>query len=226
MKIKKFNAILVTAFLSGALLIPSAIGLMGRTLWRPLTSLDEAVEVIAGERTISDAFASEGKQVTTIQWRSRRGEMPGEATLKKWVAGDRTYYEISGPINRHFTSRGAVLNSEWGSYFACEVFFAREGDTYDQWLINPAHSAIYHFVSPGKFAGQGSLASSRYQVRINGDRVFISFWCYNSDTPRNIVFNYNHSIGNKPDNLSWVTTRIHQNSYLWIHHDPASWTDP
>jgi hypothetical protein len=232
MKIKRFNVIVAAVVLGGALLAPSAISAVGKTLWRPVeaaVAVQQSVgRIIAGDKTASAAFTSEGKEVTTMSWRSRNGDLPGKTTLKKWVAGDRTYYEISGPINPQFSDLAADSKGHWGNYFACEVFFERGGSVYDQWIINPVDSFMYHYSAPSSCGSKGRtgsshLSDSRYQVRVEGDRTFITFWCKSSDTPRNIVFNYNNP--SAPGKLNWVTTHEHQQNQHWNHHDPALWTD-
>jgi hypothetical protein len=225
MKIKKFNAILATALLGGALLVSSSVCYVARSLWGlPGASTTAVVEVIKAD---VNAFSSEGRQVTEIPWRSSRGEMPGKATLKKWVVGDRTYYEASGPINPDFRDRRAQPSS-WYNYFAFEVFFARGGDTYDQWIINPVNSFVWHAGDRCKYVGDDPLSASRYQTRLDGDRITITFWCNNNDTPRNIVFNYNKPSPLLPQGewLSWVTTDLGRSHQPWWHHHPTEWTNP
>jgi hypothetical protein len=230
MKIKKFNAIMIATLLSGALLVPTTVAFIVQMVRHsPISSATatfSGMEVIAGEKAISSAFMSEGKQATMIQWRSQRGELPGKTTLKKWTVGDRTYYEICGPINPNFRDRGTLMSSQWGSIFACEVFFERGGSAYDQWIINPNQSSILHFSKPltGDYhrdATHNQLPDSRYQVKVLDDRVWITFWCHNSDTPRNIVFNYNNTTGT--GGLNWVTMDTQKNGPVAIHHDPSAW---
>jgi hypothetical protein len=139
--------------------------------------------------------------------------------------GDRTYYEATGPINPRFRDVRARPDS-WEDYFAFEVFFARGGNAYDQWIINPNNSFVFHFEDRCRRTGRSDLPSSRYRVKIEGDRVSIIFWCHNSDTPRNIVFNYNEPTPSTPEKLSWVTTDLGQDHDPWWHHQPAEWTDP
>ena len=175
-------------------------------------------------------FSSEGKQVATIPWQSRFGQMPENATLQKWTEGDRTYYRVSGPINPQYADIAASKRHDWGKFFSCEVFFQRGGGAYDQWIINPNGSMIYEYSAASrkagcgdKFSGQSRLPDSRFSGSIKGDRVEVTFWCNNQDQPANIVFNYNSP---KTKRLHWVTTGSHKNGSGWNHHWADDWNYP
>jgi hypothetical protein len=227
MKIKKFNTICAVILLGGAVLIPSVIGLIHSGVQRSVAAVSATASSPAGVNSARNLLGPGSSQVTTVAWRGRKGDMPGQATLKKWTVGDKTYYEVSGPINPRFRDLPASMQKNWGEYFACEVFFARGGTSYDQWLINPSKSFILHFPHPwlGDYrnAPHSDLPKSRFETKFDKDRVITTFWCNNNDTPRNIVFNYNNPSGD----MSWVTTDVQQGDGVTnVHHHPAEWTDP
>ncbi len=230
MKIKKFNAILATVVLGGALFVPSMIGLMGRTLWQPLTfsaaATDSVANVIAGNMTATGDFTPEDKQVISIPWRSSKGEMPGKAMLRKWVDGDRTYYEVSGPVNPKSLEGGIKdQNGPWGHHFVQSVYFDRGGKAYDQWIINPNEPLIYHFNDTMCRTGESRLPSSRFQIKVKDNWITVTFWCHNNDTPQNIAFHYSDT-ESFPESVSWVATDTGQNPALCPHHQSENWTDP
>ena len=220
MKLKKFNTILVASTLMGAAMIYGIGGFVISQLpWSqgPLTEQAQSTSAVNAQTPIvfgsKTPFSSKGKQVVTIPWQNRFGQMPGNATLQKWTDGDRTYYRICGPINPQFADIAAGKLQDWGSFVGCEVFFQRGGGAYDQWIINPNGSMIYEHSSAAKrsgyfaLSGESRLPDSRYQGSIKGDRIEVTFWCDSQDTPANIVFNYRDRIGNSPH---WVSTGSYQ----------------
>ena len=228
MKIKKFNVILATMILGGVLVVPSTIGLFGRLLWQPFSSSTAATTtvsyVMAGAKTIDD-FSSEGKQVVSIPWRTHKGEMPGKPKLCKWVDGNRTYYEVSGPVNPQSLKGGVHdQNGLWGRHFVQSVYFERGGNAYDQWIINPNEPLIFHFNDTMRKTGENRLPSSRFQIKVKDNWITVTFWCPNNDTPRNIAFHYSdrESI---PESVSWVATDTGQNPTHCPHHQSENWTD-
>ena len=183
-----------------------------------------------GNNTIeADVFSEEGKQVTDIQWRNIRGQLPEKPTLKKWTVGDRTYYQVSGPINPAYRdTKVANWQAQWCDYMAIEVFFTRGGTAYDQWLITPQQCTILHF-DQGKSSplqSDSSLPNNRFRTLIKGNRIVTTFWCSKHDTPANIVFNYNQGNGKNRQPLCWTSTDERCEKNTWVHHVPKWWTYP
>ncbi len=236
MKLKKFNTILAAGVLGCAVMIYCIGGFVAERLpWLQGPQAEQAQSspaanaqspIIFGSKT---PFSSEGKQVATIPWQSRFGQMPENATLQKWSEGDRTYYRISGPINPQYGDIAAGKRQDWGKFFNCEVFFERGGGAYDQWIINPNGSMVYEYSRASKqnacgdaLSGQSRLPDSRFRGRIKGDRVEVTFWCNSQDSPANIVFNYNDPSTKR---LHWVTTGSHKGQ-AWSHHWAGDWNYP
>ena len=240
MKIRKFNAILAAALLGGGLLLYGAGGFVIRSLpgpWAPAGSAAvETPGAATADNPAADAFSPEGKQVVTIPWRGRFGQMPDQSTLKKWVVGDRIYYEVSGPLNPRYRDKQVNFpyrdkqvndwNNQWGTYTACEVFFPRSGRAYDQWLVTPTGAGIVHHNRYRKVQGASPLAAGRYRTIVKGDRIAITFWCSQGDGPANIVFNYNDPTATNARGLSWVTTGMHEDGESWDHHHAEDRTYP
>ncbi len=232
MKLKKFNAFLAAGAIAGAALLYGLGGFaISHLPWSgdpqvvQSSAANSPTHIIFGNKT---AFSSQGKQVATIPWQSQNGQLPENAVLQKWTDGGRTYYRVSGPINPQYKDIAAGKIQDWGKFFSCEVFFQRGGGAYDQWIINPNGSMVYEFASACdqnslKFSGQSGLPESRYHGSITGDRVELTFWCDNQDTPANVVFNYNDP---KTKSLNWVTTGSHKSGAGWNHHWAGDWNYP
>jgi hypothetical protein len=230
MKIKKFNAAV-----AGAVIVLATVSYFGMKSYfsssaaLPGSGSNVAVQVLAGGLE----YSMKDRQVTQIDWRSEKGTMPGQAKLVKWEEGDRVYYQISGPVNKKTLKATNFYDggSAWGESTEMEIFFERSGGKYDQWLINSENSQILNFGrhADGRgyiFAGSSELPASRYTCELKGDELVTTFWTHKSDTPQNIVFNYNY--GKRVDNdhggagnLSWVTTGNNDTDY--DHHNLKRW---
>lgn len=162
-----------------------------------------------------------------IPFRNYHGKIPGSVTLKKWSNGDRVYYQLQGPINRSFTNT-AAKDGDWGSFAAYEIFFDQGGGAYDQWMLNPAGSNVWHYDSYNDRTGVSDLPSSRYHAQVDGDQVTMTFWVHQDDTPANIVFNYNNGRAGTAyhgGTLSWGSTGEFDGRQ-WNHHKSELWRFP
>lgn len=229
MKIKKFNAAV-----AGVVIILAAACYWGAgTFFSSSNALpgsgNIAVQVLAGDLK----YSMKNRNIVNIDWRSTKGTMPGNAKLVKWDDGDRVYYQISGPVNKKTLKATNFYDgsSSWGESTEMEIFFERSGGKYDQWLINSENSQILQFSGHTEnggylFAGSSKLPASRYTCELKGDELVTTFWTHKSDTPQNIVFNYNHGKDVNSDNmgaknLSWVTTGNNDTDY--DHHNLNRW---
>lgn len=227
MKIKKFNVAIAGVVLAVTLTVTGFVwsGLTDHQTASPGSGVSgtEVVERIAGDLT----YSQEQREITAIEWTSEKGTMPGNVKLVKWTEGDRVYYQMTGPVNERSIGNEQFQyeKSNWGNTTEMEVFFPRDGSHYDQWLINPGDAQILHWTSPNKYSSTSDLPSSRYVCEIKGGKLVTTFWCHKSDTPGNIVFNYNKSAEkNGSSSLAWKTTGKKGNH--WNHHLPSRWTNP
>lgn len=227
MKIKKFNVAVAGVVLAVTVSITGFVGstLIGHETTSPVSGVSgmEVVERVAGDLT----YSQEQQEITVIDWTSEHGRMPGNVKLVKWTEGDRVYYQMTGPVNERSIGNEQFHYSKrnWGKTTEMEVFFPRDGDHYDQWLINPDNAQILHWTSPNKYSATSDLPSSRYVCEIKDGKLVTTFWCHKSDTPGNIVFNYNNGGGkNSRESLSWKTTG--KKGKNWNHHLPSRWTNP
>lgn len=235
MKLKKFNAGVAVAVVVGAAAIYSLLGYAiakGNSLLS--TPVGNAVATVAQSDVLAGSlkYSSVGKQIKEVPWRSFKGKIPGKLKLVKWDDGDKTFYQMSGPVNKGSIKSTDYFDgsSRWGDTTEMEIFFDRGDGNYDQWLINPDNAQILHFNGKNKFRGSSDLPESRYTCEIKGDQLVTTFWCHSSDTPGNLVFNYRYDKATNPEGhinskfLGWATTGI--KGANWDHHDMKRWANP
>jgi len=232
MKLKKFNTIVAIGVLGAGSLLWLGASTLTQIALTPLRSGAQTAAVAADAIDLTEAVQTASEQwkapsdAVEIPWRNYNGRIPGKVTLKKWTQGDRTYYQMTGPINRDAIGN-TWDNSAWGAQPAYEVFFQHNGDQYEQWLINPAGSTILHYDGEFNLVGKSALPESRFETEADGDQVTVTFWCHNRDTPSNLVFNYNDGEGGSNyggGTLSWATTGEFRDS--WNHHKSDLWRYP
>ncbi|MCC7481764.1 MAG: hypothetical protein IT541_09610 [Hyphomicrobiales bacterium] len=230
MKLKKFNTLLAIGVFGAGSLIWMGASSLTRLAVMPLhpaahaaTATDLPSPGGAAQANIDQWKAP--SNAVEIHWRNYNGRIPGKVALRKWTSGDRTYYQMTGPINRSAIGN-TWDNSAWGAQPAYEVFFPGSGDRYEQWLINPSGSTILHYNGELKLVGKTPLPASRFKTEVDTDQITITFWCHNHDTPSNLVFNYNGGSGTNygSNTLSWATTGDFQG--MWNHHKSDLWRYP
>src|SRR5690606_13301697 len=117
----------------------------------------------------------------------------------------------------------------WGSHLAYEAYFPRGGRLHDHWIIGPPQAVMGHYDrpvlgDPGWYAFRGytNLTGARYRMQVEGSQVTVTFWCYSSDTPGHIVFNYNSpTLG-----MQWFSTGRAGGRDDWMNHRHVWWSNP